>query len=87
MKKLKGEGNFSSYFDNNEVTYIKMPNFGFELGQEEWELWGKINYLYTAKENCFQADRLEINIWVNAIICEIIFYLDCCLDILLYLRI
>ena len=40
MKKIKGEGNFPSYFDNNDVTYIKMPNLDFEHGQEEWELWG-----------------------------------------------
>ena len=35
MKKLKGEGNFPSYFDNNDVTHKEMPNFGFELGQAE----------------------------------------------------
>ena len=35
MKKLKGEGNFPSYFDNDDVTYKEMPNFGFDIGQEE----------------------------------------------------
>ena len=50
------------YFDNDDVTYIKMPNFGFDLGQEEAELSGKIIYLYTVKQNFLQADRLEINI-------------------------
>ena len=30
------------------------------------------------KKNCFQAD----NIWIHAIICEIIFFLDWCLNIL-----
>ena len=60
---------FPSYFDNDDVTYILMSNFGFYLGQEETELWGKIGYLYTAKQNCLKADRLEINIWVHKIIC------------------
>ena len=36
-EKLKGEGNFPSYFDNDDVTYIKIPNFGFDIGQEEIE--------------------------------------------------
>ena len=40
MKKFKGEGNFPSYFDINDVTYIQMQNFGFELGQEDTGLWG-----------------------------------------------
>ena len=65
MKKLKGEGNFPSYFDNDDVTYILMPNFGSDIGQKEIELWGKITYFYTAKQNCLKADRLEINIWVH----------------------
>ena len=68
-EKIKRGRYFPLYLDNNDVTYIKKPNFGFELGQEEWELWGKISYLYTAKQNCLQADRLEINIWVHKIIC------------------
>ena len=46
-----------------------MPNFGFDIGQEDIELWGKINYFYTAKQNCHEADRLEINIWVHEITC------------------
>ena len=52
-----------------------MPSLSFDAGQEEIELWGKISYLYTAKEKSFQADRLEINILVHAIILVIIFYL------------
>ena len=36
MKKLKGVGNFPLYFDNDDVTYIKMPNFGSDIGQEEF---------------------------------------------------
>ena len=46
-----------------------MPNFGFDNGQEEIELWGKISYFYTAKQNCLKADVLGINIWVHKIIC------------------
>jgi len=41
MKKLKAEGNLPSYFENKDVTYKQIPNFGFKLGQEEWELWEK----------------------------------------------
>ena len=37
IKKLIGKGNFPSYFDNDDVTYILMPNFGFDIGQEELE--------------------------------------------------
>ena len=29
----------------------------------------RINFLYTAKQNCLQADRLEIDILVHKIIC------------------
>ena len=32
MKILKGEGNFPSYFDNDDVTYLYMQNFGFDIG-------------------------------------------------------
>ena len=64
MKKLKGEGNF----DNDDVIYIKMPNFRFDIGQEEIKLWGKTSYFYAAKQNCLEADRLENNIWVHKII-------------------
>ena len=39
-----------------------MPNFEFDIGQEELELSVKITYFYTAKQNCLKADRLEINI-------------------------
>ena len=58
------------------------PKIELDFGQVNKKLWGKIICLYTAKENYFQADRLEITIWVDAIICEIIFYLNCCLNIL-----
>ena len=34
----KIKDNFPSYFDNYDVTYIYMPNFGFDIGQEEIEL-------------------------------------------------
>ena len=34
-EKLKGEGNFPSYFDNDDVIYIEMPNFRYDIGQEE----------------------------------------------------
>ena len=34
IEKLKGEGNFPSYFDNDDVIYIEMPNFGYDIGQE-----------------------------------------------------
>ena len=84
-KNYKVRGNFSSYCGNDGVTFIQNSIFGFDFDQDEIELWRKVNLLCTATENCFQADRLEINIWVNAIICYIIFYLDC-LNILLYLR-
>ena len=40
----------------------KCQIFGFDIGQEEIELLGKIIYFYTAKQNCLEADRLEINI-------------------------
>ena len=66
---MKGEGNFPSYFDNDDVEYIKMPNFGFDIGKEDLEIWGKISYFYTAKQSCPQADKLEINIWEHKIIC------------------
>ena len=46
-----------------------MPNFRFDMGQEEVEMLGKISYFYTAKQNCLEADRLEINIRVHKIIC------------------
>ena len=46
-----------------------MNNFGFDIGQEEIELWGKINHFYTAKQNCLKADKQDINIWVHEIIC------------------
>ena len=46
-----------------------MLNFGFDIGQEEIESWGKSNLFCTAKQNCLKADRLEINIWVYKIIC------------------
>ena len=59
MKKLKGQGNFP--FDKDDVTYIQMLNFDFDISQE-LEFWGEINYFYTAKQNCLKADRLEINI-------------------------
>ena len=49
-----------------------MPNFGYDNGQEDIELWGKIRYMCTAKQNCLEADRLEINIWDH----KIIFYPD-----------
>ena len=58
MKRLKGEGNFSSYFNNDDVTYIWMPNFGFDFGQEKIELWGKVSYFCTAKQNGLETDRL-----------------------------
>ena len=77
-KKIKGEGNFASYFDNDDVIYIEMPNFGYDIGQEELKLWGKIYYFFTAKQNCLKADRLEINIWVHKLVCLIIFYPDWC---------
>ena len=54
-------GNFFSYCDNNGVTYIQIPIFGFDFDQNELELWGKFSFLYTATENCFQVDRLELN--------------------------
>ena len=46
-----------------------MPNFGFDNGQEEIELWGKISYFCTAKQNCLKSDKQEINIRVHEIIC------------------
>ena len=61
-----------------------MPNFGFDIGQEEIESWGKINFFCTAKQNCLKAYRLELNIWDYEIICQIIFYPDWCFNILLY---
>ena len=39
-----------------------MPNFGFDMGQEDIDLSGKINFFCTAKQNCLKADRLELNI-------------------------
>ena len=62
-KNLKGK------VDNDDVICIEMPNFGYDIGQEEIKLWGKINYFFTAKQNCLEADRLEINIFVHKIIC------------------
>ena len=31
-----------------------MSIFSFDFGQEESELWGKIIYVYAAKQNCLQ---------------------------------
>ena len=71
------------YCNNDDITYIWIPIFGFDFGQDEIECEEKS---VTAKENYFQADRLEFDIWVHAIIYEMIFYLNWCLNILLYSR-
>ena len=65
MKKFKGEGNFPSYFDNNDVTYIKMPNFGFNLGQEklhyEWMNIYFTNVHLKIIDNIINEVKLKLN--------------------------
>ena len=68
-KKLKGQGYppctltiMTSYTNECQISV-------FNMAKENESAEEKISDLYTAKQNCLEADRLEINILVHKIIC------------------